>query len=452
MLLVASYIFYGWWDWRFLSLIFISTVIDYFCGIRIDEAVDIKKKKLFVFISAFCNLTILGLFKYFNFFADNLQIILTQFGFQADFRFTNIILPVGISFYTFQTMSYSIDIFRGELKSTRKFLDFALFVSFFPQLVAGPIERAKRLLPQILSSRKITSEKLYNGSYLIFFGLFQKVFIADNLSKIVDPVFTSKAPYNGLSVLLAIYAFTFQIFCDFAGYSNIARGLGKLMGFDVMVNFNCPYLSSNPSEFWRRWHISLSTWLRDYVYIPLGGNRVGRFNTYRNLFLTMLIGGLWHGAAWIFIIWGVYHAFLLIIHRLLQPLLERSYLIKNNILRKGWHCVKIIFFFQFICLGWLIFRAQSIEQLYQMSHCLLFDMHISNQNIDTIFYIIFFISILLVIQISQYIKQDVLSIRIFSANIQLILILAIIYSFLLVMILGENACVGGGSEFIYFQF
>jgi len=309
MLLVASYVFYGTWDWRFLSLIVISTIIDYYCGIKIDEITDAKKRKQFLAISIVANLSMLGFFKYFNFFAENLQALCCFFGFQVQPHFLNIILPVGISFYTFQTMSYTIDIYKGQLKPTRKFFDFALFVSFFPQLVAGPIERASHLLPQILSKRKVTIDKFCEGCYLIFWGLFLKVFVADNLARLVDPIFASDPPYNGVKVLLGLYAFAFQIFGDFAGYSNIARGLGKCMGFDIMVNFNLPYFVTNPSDFWRRWHISLSTWLRDYLYIPLGGNKKGTLFTYRNLAITMFLGGLWHGAAWTFIIWGAYRGY-----------------------------------------------------------------------------------------------------------------------------------------------
>ena len=276
MLLVASYIFYGAWDWRFLSLIFISTILDYICGLQIYKSRYLKRKRLFLFFSVFGNLAILGFFKYFNFFATNLQELLKIFGFSIHPHFLHIILPIGISFYTFQTMSYTIDIYRGRMAPTKKFFDLALFVAFFPQLVAGPIERAKHLLPQILVPRKLSLDKFYEGCYLIFWGLFQKVFIADNLAKIVDPVFAGNSPYNGIQVILALYAFAFQILCDFSGYSNIARGLGKCMGFDIMVNFNLPYFSTNPREFWRRWHISLSTWLRDYLYISLGGNRRGK--------------------------------------------------------------------------------------------------------------------------------------------------------------------------------
>ncbi len=237
MLLLASYIFYALWDWRFISLILISTVIDYFCGIKIDEAENIKRKKLFLYLSVVGNLSILGFFKYFNFFANNLQVLFNFFGFSIEPRFFNIILPLGISFYTFRTMNYTISIYWEQMKPTKKFFDYALFVAFFPTLLSGPIDRAKNFLPQILSPRKLTLDKFYEGCFLIFWGFFMKVFVADNLSKIVDPVFSGGAPYQGAAVLISLYAYVLQEYCDFAGYSYIAIGLGKIMGFNIMINF-----------------------------------------------------------------------------------------------------------------------------------------------------------------------------------------------------------------------
>ena len=410
MLLVASYVFYGCWDWRFLSLIAISTVVDYFCGLNIYKSREKQKRKLFLFISVCSNLTILGFFKYFDFFTENLYALLNGFGFSPDPFFLNIILPVGISFYTFQTISYSIDIYRGELNPTRKFLDFALFVSFFPQLIAGPIERAKNLLPQILLPRKLTVDKFYEGCYLIFWGLFLKVFIADNLARMVDPVFSSGGPYDGVRVLLALYAFAFQIFGDFAGYSNIARGLAKCMGFDLMVNFNLPYFAVSPKDFWQRWHISLSTWFRDYLYIPLGGNRNGQMNTCRNLAITMLLCGLWHGAAWTFIVWGAYHALLQIIHKLLQPFLSKISTPKNVIIAKSWFFAKMVFFFHIVCLGWLIFRAESMSQAFHMLHGMLFYFDLTRDvgQISIILQMVFFLGILFIVQSFQYLKNDLM--------------------------------------------
>lgn len=447
MLLVASYVFYGAWDWRFLSLIFISTTVDYISGLKIYESENIKKRKLFLFLSIFCNLSLLGFFKYFNFFALSLKALLNQFGITIHPNFLNIILPVGISFYTFQTMSYTIDIFRREMKPTKKFFDFALFVAFFPQLVAGPIERARRLLPQILSPRKLTLTKFYEGCYLIFWGLFQKVFIADNLARIADPIFAANPPYNAAEVLLGVYAFAFQIFCDFAGYSNIARGLGKLMGFNIMVNFNLPYFATNPREFWRRWHISLSTWLRDYLYISLGGNRKGKISTYRNLAITMILGGLWHGAAWTFVVWGIYHGILLITHRILRPFIEKIPSPKGEFLRKVWHGTKLISFFHLVCLGWLIFRAQSISQLCYMIQSLFFNFHFFHFISLKLSYlqIGFFLWVLIFVQLFQYWKNDLM---IVSKSQTIVKMLFYYICFYLLIIQGATS----GKEFIYFQF
>jgi len=449
MLLVASYVFYGFWDWRFLSLIAISTVVDYFCGLRIYKSDDNKIRKQFLFLSVVANLSMLGFFKYFNFFAESFQFLVSRFGVQVQPNFLNIILPVGISFYTFQTMSYTIDIYRRNMKPTRKFFDFALFVAFFPQLVAGPIERAKRLLPQILSPRKLTVDKFYEGCYLIFWGLFQKVFVADNLAKIVDSVFNSPGPYNGGNVLIALYAFSFQIFCDFAGYSNIARGLAKCMGFDIMLNFNLPYFVTNPSDFWKRWHISLSTWLRDYLYIPLGGNRRGKFITYRNLIIVMLLGGLWHGAAWTFIIWGAYQGLLLIVYRLLTPLIKNIALPKNTLFRNIWYFIKVVFFFQLMCLGWLIFRVNSTKQACDMLYAIMFNFKLlegSGTGILTYFWILVtFLWSLIVVQIFQFIKKDLMVV--YKAN-AMVKAMFYVLTFYLIVIFG----VSGGKEFVYFQF
>ncbi len=449
MLLVASYIFYGAWDYRFLSVIFISTLVDYHCGIKIHESTDDKTRKKFLLVSIFANLGILGLFKYFNFFAGSLSSLLHIFGFSAGFRFFSIVLPVGISFYTFQTMSYTIDIYRGQLKPTHNFPDFALFVAFFPQLVAGPIERAKRLLPQLLKPRKVTLESFYKGSYLIAWGLFQKVFVADNLAQIVDPVFKGAAPYNGVLVLMSLYAFAFQILCDFAGYSNIARGLGKCMGIDIMVNFNLPYFATNPREFWRRWHISLSSWLRDYLYIPLGGSRRGELTTCRNLAITMLLGGLWHGASWTFVLWGAYHGLLLIVHRLFDK--HRSIFPRLGIKlpERLWFYIRVIFFFHLVCLGWLIFRAQSFTQIGQMLSAIIFNFDLnlvrSPQMILTGLEIIFYLFVLFFVQIVQYKTNDLL--YMFKIPLPARVLFYYICALLLI-IFGAY----GGREFIYFQF
>lgn len=447
MLLIASYIFYGAWNWKFLSLIWISTLLDYTCGRKISQSRSKKKKKLFLAFSVIGNLSILGFFKYFNFFSENLQELLQVFGLGTQPRFLNIILPIGISFYTFQTMSYTLDIYKKKMKPTKQFFDFALFVAFFPQLVAGPIERAKNLLPQILKPRKLKLKQFNEGAYLILWGLFLKVFIADNLARIVDPVFASSGPYNGVAVLLAVYAFAFQIFCDFAGYSNIARGLCKCMGFEIMINFNLPYFSVNPSEFWRRWHISLSSWLKDYLYIPLGGNQKGSLLTYRNLAITMLLGGLWHGAAWTFILWGAYQGALLIGHRLLQPFLNKLPKTKNEWLQKILFLIKVFVFFQFVCLGWLIFRAESLSQIVLMLKSIFCQFElVSGVGLKGMAQTLFsHLWLLLTIQIFCYRKNDLLTVLTWPLWAR-----AFIYILIYISLVSFGAT--GGNEFIYFQF
>jgi len=358
LLLVSSYFFYGWWDWRFLSLIFISTLVDYWAGLAIHGAGENeRKRKLALWASLATNLGFLGFFKYFNFFADNLAVLLQTIGVEAAARHLDIILPVGISFYTFQTMSYTLDIYRRQLKPTRSFLDFAAFVSFFPQLVAGPIERASRLLPQIERPRRITAQGMETGLWLVAWGLFKKCVIADNLAVLVDGVFSGQGA-GGAATLLALYAFAFQIYCDFSGYSNIARGLARMMGIELMVNFNNPYFALNPKEFWSRWHISLSSWLRDYLYIPLGGSRKGARRTYINLALTMVLGGLWHGAAWTFVVWGVLHGLMLVVYHAWSA----RFFPKGTADSGKWVWTRRIVLFHLVCLGWLFFRANSLEQ------------------------------------------------------------------------------------------
>lgn len=353
LLLIASYIFYGFWDYRFLALIFLSTLVDYIIGLRLVETTNSRDRKGLLAISIVLNLGCLAFFKYCDFFVKNLDGMLRFLGFNSSLQTLGFIVPVGISFYTFQTMSYTIDVYRREIKECRIFFDFALFVSFFPQLVAGPIERAKHLIGQIETPRILDMEKIRMGLWLILKGYFVKVFVADNLAKMVDPVFASVNP-SGAQSLLAIYAFAFQIYGDFAGYSNIARGIGSLMGFDIMINFRAPYFAINPRDFWKRWHISLSSWLKDYLYIPLGGNRVSQFRMYESLMITMLLGGLWHGAEWKYVFWGFYHGLLLILYRLI-PKINGLGIPK---------LFQVIFYFHVTCFGWLIFRSNSLSQIW----------------------------------------------------------------------------------------
>ena len=372
MLLVASYFFYGYWDWRFLSLIFLSTVVDYVAGLEMQRAIERggpeeqRRKRFWIAVSMIKSLGLLGFFKYYNFFIASLGDALAPFNIDVSAWHLDLAMVVGISFYTFQTMSYTVDIYRGAVKPTRNFFDFALFVSLFPQLVAGPIERASALLPQILEKRRFSRVQFQEGLHLILWGLFQKVYVADNLARFVNKTFDTSSDPSAFAVACGVWAFAFQIYCDFAGYSNIARGCAKCMGFELRINFNLPYIAANPREFWSRWHISLSTWLRDYLYIPLGGSRKGPARTYRNLALTMILGGLWHGAKITFVLWGVYHGVLLILHRLTEPVFGKLKWTESRAAAGLWRVVRVVIMFNLVCIGWLFFRAESTGHLYLM--------------------------------------------------------------------------------------
>lgn len=360
-LLVASYFFYGYWDWRFCLLLLLSTVVDYYIGLRIHNTEDEKKKKLLLYASLGVNLGILGFFKYFNFFVDSFQSMVNGFGGSVDSLHLNIILPVGISFYTFQTLSYTFDVYRKKLEPTNNIIDFALFVSFFPQLVAGPIERAKDLLPQLYKKLSPTKDQLKEGATLIVLGLFRKVMIGDTAGRIVDHIFGNLHLYKSIEIIAAVLLFGIQIYADFSGYSKIARGTAKLLGIELMVNFEQPYLSRNITEFWRRWHISLSSWLKDYLYITLGGNRKGQIRTYVNLMITMLLGGLWHGASWNFVIWGGLHGIYLAAHKFFSKG-KTEY---DPITRLK-DIPKVLLTFVLVAFTWLFFRATSWESTQQI--------------------------------------------------------------------------------------
>ena len=365
LLLLASYVFYGYWDWRFCSLLLISSVIDYLVGRSMYKTNEKSRRKLLLLVSLAANLGILGFFKYFNFFIDSFESMIGIFNHELDFLHLNLILPVGISFYTFQTLSYTIDIYRRKLKPTNSFLDFALFVSFFPQLVAGPIERAANLLPQISAIRKTTREQFLDGSILIVYGLFKKVMIGDAAGRYVDHIFTHMDLYSSWEVVFALFMFSIQIYADFSGYSNIARGTAKLFGFEIMKNFEQPYLSTNITEFWRRWHISLSSWLKDYLYISLGGNRRGVNRTYVNLMITMILGGLWHGASWTFVIWGILHGVYLAVHKFMirgKKIVSDNKPLKSlsDILR---FLPSNIITYLLVVLTWLFFRVKGMDDI-----------------------------------------------------------------------------------------
>ncbi len=377
MLLVASYVFYGWWDWRFLSLIVVSSLVDFACGAAVDRSRNPERsegqRRAVLAISLCLNLGLLGFFKYFGFFVESARVAIGAFGLPWGLDTLDIVLPVGISFYTFQTMSYTIDVFRGKLRSAERLDDFMLFVAFFPQLVAGPIERASHLLPQMQDPRKATASEASSGLELVLVGLLFKMVVADNMAPYVNSVFHMPSP-GGAAVGTASVAFAFQIYGDFAGYSLIARGTARMLGFDIVTNFRVPYISRSPREFWRRWHVSLSTWLRDYLYISSGGDRRGRLNTYRNLTLTMLLGGLWHGASWTFVIWGAFHGFLLIAYRLADDARGSRARPRESRARD---VSSALVFFAFTCVGWLIFRADNMDQLTTFMTALVSDPRVS---------------------------------------------------------------------------
>lgn len=360
LILIASYVFYGLWDWRFLSLIVFSSFVDYFIGIKMEEVPEQKSKKLLMLLSIIINLGLLGFFKYYNFFVDSFVDLFGLIGITLNRGTLTILLPVGISFYTFQTLSYSIDIYRNKLKPTKDIVAFFAFVAFFPQLVAGPIERAVDLLPQFFKQRKFEYEFAISGLRLIVWGLFKKVVIADNLSKYVELIYGSPNDYYGVSVIIATVLFTFQLYCDFSGYSDIAIGVAKLFGFRLMTNFRTPFFSTTIKEFWTRWHISLSTWFKDYVYIPLGGNKTSWRKWAFILFLTFLISGLWHGAKWTFVVWGALNGIYLIV----GSITER---IRNNINKKlGFSnhpkflkSIQMIITFSLFAFSLMIFRANN---------------------------------------------------------------------------------------------
>nr|WP_319398917.1 MBOAT family O-acyltransferase [uncultured Carboxylicivirga sp.] len=361
----ASYLFYGWWDWRFLSLILFSTMVDYIVGRTLGKESNENKRKVLLWISICVNLGFLGFFKYYNFFLDNFIEAFTLLGKPVRVSSLNIILPVGISFYTFQTLSYSIDVYKRKMEPTRDFIAFAAFVSFFPQLVAGPIERATHLLPQFYKKRVFDYTQAVDGMRQILWGLFKKVVIADNCAEYANQIFNNSADFNGSTLLMGAVFFTFQIYGDFSGYSDIAIGTSRLFGFDLMRNFAFPYFSRDIAEFWRRWHISLSTWFRDYLYIPLGGSRGSLWMKVRNTFIIFLVSGFWHGANWTFLFWGALNAVYFL------PLL----LTKNNrnhidIVAKGKivpnlrDLMMMILTFAMVVFAWIFFRAESITHAF----------------------------------------------------------------------------------------
>lgn len=367
LIVVASYVFYGWWDWRFLILIAFTTLCSFVSGLGIERAEgDRRRQKWISAGNIIINLLVLGCFKYLNFFGENFSHLLQLLGLTADWTTLNIILPVGVSFYTFQALSYTIDVYRGKMQPTHDPVAFFAFIGFFPQLVAGPIERAANLLPQFQKQRRFTYEEGADGMRQILWGMFKKVVIADNCALVVNKVFADYYTMQSSTLILGALLFTIQIYCDFSGYSDIAIGTGKLFNIRLMRNFNNPYFSRDIAEFWRRWHISLTTWFRDYIYIPLGGSRTTKGKILRNTFVIFLVSGLWHGANWTFVCWGTYHALLFL--PLILSGMNRKY---TNIVAEGHllptlkECFQMGLTFILAAIGWIIFRSETIGQAWE---------------------------------------------------------------------------------------
>lgn len=427
LILVSSIIFYGFWDYRFVLLLVFNAVIDYYFGLALFDKRNRHRKKQILFWAVFINLGILFFFKYFNFFIHSFNIMAVSAGFHPNLGTLNILLPIGISFYTFHSLSYTIDIYRNKLRPTRNYVAYASFVCFFPQLVAGPISRARDMLPKFLTKRPINSEKMVSGISQITLGFFKKVAIADSIGVMVDTSFDLKHLHfvSDLQILLSAVFYSFQIYCDFSGYSDIALGLGKIFGIEFKMNFNRPYFAKNFSEFWERWHISLSSWLRDYLYIPLGGNRKGELFTYRNLMITMLLGGLWHGASFNFIIWGGLHGLYLVIQRQIKFKLPAP--------------LAIFITFSLTTLAWVFFRSHSfadsiyiIERIFTMQSFQLY-------NAFIVFKIIYLIALLLILDAFFYNYFEKNNFRSFAINVFLILNILLMGTF-------------SSNAFIYFQF
>ena len=441
LILVSSYFFYGWWDYRFLSLIILSTIVDYVIGLNISNQSSKNNQKILLWCSVLFNLGVLGFFKYYNFFIESWIDLFSSIGYEINSVWTlNIILPVGISFYTFQTMSYTIDIFKGKLNPTKDFVSFAAFVSFFPQLVAGPIERATNLLPQILNKREFKYEQGVQGLKLIFWGLFKKVVIADTLAPVVNDIFENYQDFGGVTLWLGAIYFAFQIYCDFSGYSDIAIGTSKLFGFEVMSNFKFPYFSRNIGEFWRRWHISLSTWFRDYLYIPLGGSKKGKRISLINIFIIFLVSGFWHGANWTFIVWGLFHSILFIPSFIFKT--NRKYvssiIAENSLMPSPKEFIQVGTTFILVTIGWVFFRSETIGDSFNYIINMTQNFQIPKLNFAK--YLVFIFVLLIT---DWYFRKDE---RLEKGKIN------IIFFGIVAVYLVSKIIMSANTEFIYFEF
>lgn len=449
LIVVASYTFYGWWDYRFLSLILFSTIVDYAVGYRLKRTEKPTTRKLLLWISILVNLGFLGFFKYYNFFLDNFITAFSFFGREIKANSLNIILPVGISFYTFQTLSYTIDIYRKKLEPTKDFVAFAAFVSFFPQLVAGPIERAVYLLPQFYRKRKFDYSKAADGMRQMIWGLFKKIVIADNCAEYANMIFNNSDQYSGASLFIGVLFFTFQIYGDFSGYSDIAIGTARLFGFDLMRNFAFPYFSRDIAEFWRRWHISLSTWFRDYLYIPLGGSRGGTWMKIRNTFIIFVVSGFWHGANWTFIIWGALNAIYFL------PLMLKNKNRNNlEIVAQGKKLPTLKEFLNMLAtflatiFAWIFFRAESISHAFSYLAGIFTDFksYFSAETYANYTKLLFFILFFILMEWNGREQQYALE------NLGLKWKRPIRYAFYYVLLFSIYWFGGKEQQFIYFQF
>ncbi len=449
-LLLTSYLFYGWWDWRFLVLIFFSTCIDFWVSYYLSKENNKTNRKFLLYISLLTNLGLLGIFKYYNFFIENFNAAFTFFGSSLALNSLNLLIPVGISFYTFQTLSYTLDIYHKKLKPTPSFIEFSAFVSFFPQLVAGPIERANHFLPQFKAKRIFNSEAAKDGLRQMLWGLFKKIVIADNCAVLVDALFANPDAHNGSTLLIGAILFSFQIYCDFSGYTDIAIGCARLFGFNLNKNFNFPYFAKNSAEFWRRWHISLTTWFRDYIYIPLGGSKTSTLKTYRNIFIVFMVSAFWHGANWTFIIWGLIHVCLFLVFYI-----SKSISSPNNNTNKPQKIpllksvIAILTTFSFTTLAWVFFRAESVQlavaYLKGIASKTLFDM--PNFNLNSLaLKVIGLIGFLIVIEWNNKSNNHALE-TLFKTKHKLVR-----WGFYYVLIFMILYFYGDEKQFIYFQF
>ncbi|HAW21653.1 MAG TPA: membrane-bound O-acyltransferase family protein [Flavobacteriales bacterium] len=446
-LLIASYVFYGWWDWRFLSLIIVSSLSDYVIGLKLDSIDNHRKRQWLVAASLTINLGLLGFFKYFNFFIEEAASLSDSIGFQVNITSLEIILPVGISFYTFQTLSYTIDVYRKNLKASKNIIDFFAYVSFFPQLVAGPIERAIHLLPQFGANRSFNYENIKKGLRWILWGLFKKMAIADNCANVVNEVFGNYETLGGLDLMMGAMFFAFQIYCDFSGYSDIAIGSAALLGFDLMTNFRTPYFSRDMAEFWRRWHISLSTWFRDYLYIPLGGSRGAKTTTIRNVLIIFIVSGFWHGANWTFIVWGALNALYFLPSVLLGS--NRNNLdtvAQGKVLPGIKELFQMLLTFALTCVAWVFFRAENLQSALDylslsVTQSFLPAKEATFETVDWTL-IIFFVFIEWLIRVDGF--------SVSMSKVKFRMVRWLIYSFIISLILLFGAF--EKTDFIYFQF